>query len=173
MAKSLHSRYVDRRLNIARQQISFAENDENTAQIYQEGALDNALLQTYFAIFHYMNELLESYHQPVVSLHNLSLGDDFFSQYSQIPELMELKQLLNNSNSWFAVLMSCPEAVLAQAEKQIAATEVSTANAELENATIQLINLTEETLFSPSKIRQLIDQCYEFIQRQRESLIEY
>ena len=114
MAKTSHNRYVDRRLSVARQQLSLADSHQQSSHSIEcSAAVDSAMLQTYFSVIHYFNELLDAYDEPVLSFDragfNGVLDEQFFERLTSIPQFVEWKQLFCNKNSWFSILLTYPQ----------------------------------------------------------------
>jgi uncharacterized protein (UPF0332 family) len=174
-SKNLHSQYVNKRLSSARQLLLSADAHPSNA-VYLEACIDSALLQTYYAIFHYVNELLESYQRPLIdsSVHGLSSVIEHESVH--IPELREWRALLEKSNSYVYVVMNHPSFMLAIASKADDLSQGSKPASSGENASlIQVTSLEvddEVLMLTEKNVKWVIDECCQLIQRQREHLIE-
>lgn len=172
MAKSSHARYVDRRLSVARQTLDNLPNEYATGMdaILNEAALDNAYLQAYFALHHYVNELLEAYGQAPLPFQQWHLTDEFFQQYHTVSELREIKVLAKQANSWVNHLLDCPNAIFQQALGEHSAPVAET--------TQNIIAISSgddipKNLFGASRAKEVIQEFSIFVQRQREHLVEY
>lgn len=202
MAKQLHAYYVDRRLSVAKQLLSSIEKNQHS--IYEEGCWDAALLQSNFALLHYVNELLVLYNRPTLEIegNSFQLQEFIISESHSVPELVELKQLLNNPKSWLNIIVFHPKVMIKKgselaakpAEKSIANSTTNKVSTNLakpvgsdSNNKQQKIHLVDVSNIqddykedshqidelSTLRVKEVVDECLSLIQRQRENLVEY
>jgi len=109
---------------------------ENQHSIYAEGCWDAALLQAYFALLHYVNELLVLYNRPTVEVegNSFQLKELIVSESHSVSELVELKQLFNTPKSWLNIIVFHPRCMINKGSELAAKlAEKSTANSTAKN----------------------------------------
>lgn len=164
-----HNYSVDKRLSAARQLLSAIDNEHELSRVYVEGCIDASLLQVYFALLHYTNELAESYGRPTLEKECFSLKEIIVHESDFIAELLECKQLMREESSWISIVINHPSAMLNQ--------EISTNNVanDAKKNELTIISSDEDDEVLPLTVKTAtwaIDQCYQLIQRQREHLTE-
>jgi hypothetical protein len=182
VAENKHSQYVNKRLSSVRPLLANCSQTEggqrSTVGFYHTACVDAAALQLYFAVFHYVNELLVMYQQPIIENTPWQLRDTIIQQSQNVAELNEWKQLLQQPDSFLSLLVKYPKTMLqadSAAECESDEQNILAAQAR-DNAVIPLVNLGSDenkTLYlTEHNIHWVMDECYRLIQRQREHLIE-
>lgn len=160
---------VNKRLAMARRLLTAGISVNDNALI-QEAFIDAVLLQVYFALLHYMNELREHYRQDVLPTNDFSLMEIIMAGKQTISELTECQLLVANTKSWLSLVIRYPEAML-QGRVKIKNTQPSVS---LLINVVPEDNEAEELLSIDVKtVDWVLRECIEFIQRQREHLMEY
>ncbi|MGH1484945.1 MAG: DUF6586 family protein [Cellvibrionaceae bacterium] len=165
---------VNRRLAAVKFQLSIANNKEIADTVAKEHAcIDSALLQLYFALINYLNELLEHYQRPVICSDNLDLEEilvDTKNQFHQIYEADEIKRCLNAKGSALALLIKLPASLM------IKTTIASTKRKDVavgKNVIAVSSEVPEKNLFSVSVVQEISDHLQKIIDRQRANQSEY
>jgi hypothetical protein len=111
-----HIALVNHRLNAARFFLSLKNNNENSLTPSQKKAsLENALLQLYFALYHYLNELLSYYHKSNITSASLSLEHlliDKEQLFLSVSEFNELQQWYYQRGSLLKILTQLPTSLI-------------------------------------------------------------
>ncbi len=177
MMNPTHRQYASKRLSMARQMLSL-----RSEFMHEENCFDAALMQVYFSMHHYINELLEKYQRPLVEETSFALRDVIFDESGFVSELQECKQLLSNKDSWLSILLSHPQRMLNMASRGAQGT-AKTANS-THPEPLQLIAVSdgdnnEQGLASAVEINMtadvaqwIVNECQLLVQRQREHLVE-
>jgi hypothetical protein len=174
---------VNRRLTAARFQLSLAQ-DENTSitAAQKQSCIESALLQIYFALVNYLNELLSQHNQPCIENSVLDLGellgDEHFRSYA-IHDLDEIRILLDSKSSMLYYLTQLPSQLIALNNKDEAKL-AHTKHAQVDKHQTDSVNLIavsvedeEMPLLSLSMAEKILQELQVLIDRQRESQIEY
>jgi hypothetical protein len=175
VSRNSHAQYVNKRLSSARQLLLSAGTSPGNV-VYFEACIDSALLQTYFAIFHYVNELLDSYQRPLIKGSDEALSIVIRREGLHVPELREWSALLEKSNGYAFIVINHPNYMLAAGSKADSLVQGSTsvsAGDDIPLIHVTSIDADDETLILTEKnVKCVIDECHQLIQRQREHLIE-
>jgi|GEM_PF-6005176 len=175
MAEALHYQYVDRRLSIAKQLLLSLKSDStdmvSANTLYQEGVIESAILQVYFAVRHYIDELLESYRLSSVEVEPFAINEDFFRAYNTVTEFIEFKQLLLKQDSWLSIVSCYPSQMISQVGT--ASVRKSVNQHQYQFIAIDTLYNDKNQLLSMSRALSIIDECCECIHRQREHMVEY
>lgn len=179
MAKSDHARYVDRRLSVARQILSGIADEQASGMeaILNEASMENALLQAYFAVRHYINELLESYQYKSPNFDQWQLTESFFQEHQSVSELAEFNSLIKQPNSWLDFIVQHPERMLHQANQsasnspQSKAQPPKTQPQDMIATSLSVVDSDDKLTLQ--KAKWAIQQFSDLVQRQREHLLEY
>lgn len=183
MAKHLHHQYVDRRLSGARQLLQ-AASAANVNPVYKEACIDSALLQSYYAVFHYINHLLDTYQRPLNEDAGYSLNRLIAEESRYVSELLEWKELSEKSSSYLSIVINHSNTMLRSAypkesEVSLVDTEVTSSGVMEEGGAKEGLHLIAASSESDAglpltvdNVQWVVDQCYQLIQRQREHLIE-
>lgn len=170
VAENVHQRYVNKRLASVRQLLSTV----NGGELSRSAAIDAASLQMYFAVFHYVNELLVAYHQPAVETNPWQLTLLIEQKSDSIPELNEWKQLLLSPTSFLSLVLNYPNKMLCSAFSGATDSVLNTEKVadNLHHIALVDVDIEEDAQLTDQNIHWALDACYELIQRQRSHLIE-
>ncbi len=169
MAKNQYKQLVDKRLSSARQLLSTL--DESSNPIYTQGCLDSAMLQAYFALLNYVQELQALYQKPAIHVEHISLSDYVLTCCDGVPELVECKQLLASDDSWLSMLCAYPESMLTIDDESLPKQE-SAASSGVKLIALEESSSDSSVVFNQKIVQWVVDESYQLIQRQREHLIE-
>lgn len=182
-----HSRLVNRRLAAAHFYLSLEKNaDIVKTESQKQSCVDTALMQIYFAMLSYLNELLD-YHKQMGSVSSYNLGEvlqDKGGLFNTVYEFDELKQWMKKERSELALLTQLPIDLLDISEhnppEEVESSHQNrkfTSHGTGHGVGLQLIAVTDKTekpsLFSNKCVKQLLSKLQQLIERQREHQIEY
>lgn len=175
MADYSHQQLVNQHLSSARQLLALA-SDSASHIARHRACLESALLQTHFALHHYINELLASYHHSTEAMYIWQLCERIAENNYGLAELREWQQLATAEDSFVFLALHYP-VMLAQGELPSAAVEDK--EDRRSSDLIAVVNLEDkrsssasEFVLDQSTVTWVIDECYQLIQRQREHLLE-
>jgi hypothetical protein len=179
VAKNLHKYYVNKRLSGAKQLLKTLSEPPVKESVYTDTCIDAALIHGYFAVFHYVNELLEAYHREGIRSSAFSLQETIIKESAYVTELVEYKYLAQQKNSWLSLLLSYPSEMLQQGfVKEDHAHHTSHAHTHKTDVAqpVQLIMVNSDDDhtpdITPTIARWILDECTQLIQRQRDHLVE-
>lgn len=182
MTNYSYQQLVNQHLSSARQLLALA-NDGETHIARQRACLESALLQTHFALHHYINELLASYHRPDEQAAIWQLYERMTKNNYGLAELREWQQLASTEGSFVFVVLYYPT-MLAQGTLLFTASNPSnllaTSSKSMEASDlISVVNLEDKgeaesltLVLDKATVTWVVDECYQLIQRQREHLLE-
>jgi hypothetical protein len=172
VAENQHSQYVNKRLSSVKPLLAQTKLEgASSTGFYPSACVDAAVLQLYFAVFHYVNELLVMYQRPAIENNTWQLADVITQHSEDVAELNEWKQLLQLPDSFLSLLCKYPDHMLA-AHKEARLTQATTTSG---SQAISLIDISvddSEIYLTEKNVHWVMDECYQLIQRQREHLIE-
>ena len=169
---------VNRRLAAVQFQLLTASNKEITdTAAKQHACMDSALLQLYFASINYLNELLDHYQRPLLCSGTINLEEiliDAKNQFHHMYEVDEIKRWFNTKDSSLALLAKLPTLLMIRTtvEPMKRHGVVKEVAAEV-NIIAVASAASEETLFSASVIRGILNHLQQLIDRQRANQSEY
>jgi hypothetical protein len=180
-AKNQHVQSVNHCLNAASFFLSLEENSEYSLTPSQKKAcLESALLQIYFAVIHYLNELLAYYQKPssIDSEMNIeSLMNEGHSLFQGVNEFSELRDWAVEKDSLFKNLCQLPAGLLSNSATDLVLQGNSIKNSNELKTGAKLIAFTQSDnhsyLFSIKTASLLKEQIQSIIERQRLNQSEY
>lgn len=181
MQDSTYAQQLNRRLTAAKLLLALeSEKSINSMPVGRQAIVDSALLQFYFAISAYLNEVLLHHRKALIDSGSFNLDAVFCEREAEFEEINEfrlLKDWSRKNNNILQELVALPCNLIQLAPKQAGqpAADDGSSVAMVKPANLIAVSKDVKTMDLNNKndVRKVIESFQLFVDAQRENQVEY